>query len=121
MEGMFKQLLPIAIECGISHWEFWDLTFGEISLLIKVRNKREKQRLQEAAAFNYSLAHLIGLSVARLMDKNAKYPPIHEAFPNLFDDVDLTPKKQDWRIAKERLMRYAEAHNKKRGAANDSR
>lgn len=118
---MFEYTLPIALECGISHWDYWDLTYGEISQLIKVHNKKEKQRLQEQAAFNYSLANLIGLSVARLMDKNAKYPPIEEAYPNLFDPEQLKPKKQDWRVAAERLRKYAEAHNKKRGAnSNDS-
>lgn len=113
-------MLPLAIECGISHWDFWELSFGEISLLISVHNKKEKQRIQEQATFNYSLANLIYISVARLMDKNAKYPPIEEAYPNLFDSVEVQPKQQDWRIAKERLMKYAEAHNKKRGAINDS-
>lgn len=116
MEDLFEQLLPSALECGISLFDFWDLTFGEISLYISIHNKKEKLRIQEQAAFNYSLANLIGISVTRLMDKNSKYPSIEEAYPNLFDSLEVQPKQQDWRIAKERLMKYAEAHNNKRGA-----
>ena len=48
---------------------------------------------------DYRLANLIGSAFC------GKFPAIHEAYPGLFEEPD---KVQDWRIAKERLMRYAE-------------
>jgi hypothetical protein len=120
MAQLFEQLLPIAMKCGISIWEYWELTYGEIALVIENHNEMEMQRVREQATMNYIHAHLVSLSVARLMDKNAKYPPIHEVYSNLFE-APIEEKKEDWRIVKERMSRYAEAHNKKRGAViNDN-
>lgn len=118
MERLFNGLLPAALQCGITVSDFWEMTYGEIVITIKAKNEVEKNRIREAATLNHHLANLIGLSVARLMDKNAKYPSLQEAFPGMFDDIvqeQQAPKQQDWRVAKERLMQYAEAHNRKRG------
>jgi hypothetical protein len=120
MRQLFEDLLPTALRCGITVLEFWEYTIGELILIIGQFGIREKERLQERAGFNYSLANLIGLSVARLMDKEAKYPPIHEVYPTLFDGViQVAPAEEDWRIAKDRLMRYANAHNKKQEVVNE--
>lgn len=75
----------------------------------------ELMKMKENALNTYVLADLIGASVARLMDKNAKYPTIDKVFPSLFEPQE--PKQQDWRNAKDWLMKYADAHNKKRGEA----
>ena len=53
----------------------------------------------------YRLANLVGSAFC------GKFPAVQEAYPGLFEEPD---KVQDWRIAKERLMRYAEAHNRRR-------
>lgn len=116
MEQLFKQMLPIALQCGIGAREYWELTYGEIVDTIEAYNAIEKRRTQESAALVHQLANLVGISVSRLVDKDAKYPELHEAYPTLFEVPEpQKPVQQDWRIAKERLMRYAQAHNKKVG------
>jgi len=115
MEELFDMLLPICLECGVNIFDFWELTYGEIILVVNNYKQKEKARIQETAYFNYALANLIGISVARLIDKNAVYPSIHEVFPNIFVDAAVKPQQQDWRIAKDRMMKFTTAHNKKRG------
>lgn len=78
-------------------------------------NKAEMRRMKEEAINTYQLADLIGISVSRLMNEKATYPAIHEVYPNLFDAPEPKEQQQDWRIMKERLMGFANAHNKKRG------
>ena len=108
-------MLPIALQVGISAYDYWSMTYGEIIDSIKAFKENERLRVREVAGFNYQLANLIGLSVARIMDKDAKYPSLKESFPNIFDDLieNDEPIQQDWQIAKARLMEYAEANNKK--------
>ena len=48
-----------------------------------------------------------GIVVNLLAGKNRR---IQEVYPWLFEQEE----KQDWRIAKERLLHYADAHNRKR-------
>ena len=90
------------------------MTYGEIVATIEAYKANEKLRVREVAVFNHSLANLIGLSVARLMNDKAKYPTLREAYPLIFADLeDEKPAHQDWKVAKERLLQYAEANNKK--------
>ena len=118
MEELFKGMLPIALQSGLSVFDFWSMTYGELSDTIDAYNNNETNRVKESASLNYNLANLIGFSVARLMDKKAKYPTLQDAYPGLFDDLkveDKQPVQQDWENAKPRMMKYTEAHNKKRG------
>jgi len=112
---MFNDMLPIALQSGISVMDYWFLTYGEIVDTVKAYRENDRLRIREVATFNHSLANLIGLSVARLMDKSSEYPTLKGAYPNLFDDVieDNTPVQQNAEIMKERFMKYAEANNKK--------
>lgn len=87
---------------------FWLSTPGEIADALLSYHRRRKAALTERAAMDYRLASLIGLAFC------GKVPPLHEAYPGLFDAPDVV---QDWRVAKDRLMRYAEAHNRAREEA----
>lgn len=102
-------MLQTALDIGVPEREFWDMTLGEIGRVIESHNRREQQRMKERAAWDYRLAELIGSSVSRLF--GGKYPPIQDAYPGLFEAAD---RRQDWRVAKERLLAYATQHNKKR-------
>lgn len=105
-------MLPYALEAGVAFFDFWEMTYGEITLVVKGWQEKEKRKQQEQAYHNYILADLVGASVARLMDKKAKFPKIHEVYPHLYD----APKeKQAWEISKERMMKYALMQNKKGG------
>lgn len=105
-------MLPNAIMCGIKMSDFWDYTYGELIIIIQAMNDKEMLRMRQEALNTYILADLIGASVARLMDKNSKFPAIHDVYPSLFEKPQ--PKQQDWQLTKARLLEYANAHNKKR-------
>ena len=85
--------------------EFWESTIAEIRDLMESYQRRETAKAKQQAAMNYRLSALVSSALV------GKLPPIHEAYPGLFDPPDAG---QDWRIAKVRLLRYAEAHNRKR-------
>ena len=107
-------MLPFALQVGIDVREYWSMTYGEIADTISAYKDNEKLRIREVASFQYSLANLIGLSVARLMNSDAEYPSLKEAYPTIFADMeDAVPVQQDWQVAKARLLQYAEANNKK--------
>lgn len=113
------KLQEIALYCGISINDFWDLTIAEIKLIVKVENQKTENRTKEEARKIYSLASLIGVAFASnnpLCNGKVKYPKIYEVFPSLFEAEK--PQQQDWRIAKERLLNFANAHNAKRGENN---
>jgi len=109
-------MLPTSLESGISIMDYWNMTYGEIVLTIENYRAKELERKREVAGFNYNLANLIGLSVARIMDNKAEYPPLCNAFPGLFDEVveEVKPVQQDWKLSKARFLQYAEANNKKK-------
>lgn len=113
MIQLFEDILPFALQSGISISEYWYLTYGEIKATIEAHQANTKLRIREQASLHHSLANLIGISVARLMNDKAEYPSLKEAYPGIFSDLVDEKEPQDWRIAKARLLQYAEANNKK--------
>lgn len=115
MKGIFDALLPIAIQSDISIFDFWELTYGEIITTIKAKKDKRKIELQEAAILDYKLADLVGISCARLVSSDVKFPELNQVYSFLFDQVAQEPKKQSWEDQKRILMQYTQAHNEKRG------
>jgi hypothetical protein len=109
-------MLPIALQCNINVLDFWTMTYGEISDLVDACRENDRLRIREVASFNHSLANLVGLSVARLMDKKSKYPTLKESYPNIFKDLeDNKPVIENAEVTKAKMLKYAESNNKKRG------
>ena len=44
-------------------------------------------RMKSQAQFDYSLANLIGVSVARIMSNEVEFPAIEQVYPDLFEAV----------------------------------
>lgn len=42
--------------------------------------------MKQKAQFDYSLAELIGASVARMFDSGNRYPSLYEVYPHLFEE-----------------------------------
>lgn len=85
--------------------EFWESTISEIRDRMESYGRRETARVRERAAMDYRLAALIAEACF------GKMPKPHEAYPGI---LEASKAVQDWRIMKERLMKYAVAHNRKR-------
>ena len=71
--------------------------------------------MKEKAQWDYSLANLIGVSVGRLFDKSATFPPIYEVYPTLFkEEAERIQEEEDNDTSSiNNFMAFAMAHNKK--------
>lgn len=76
-------------------------------------------RLKSQAQFDYSLANLIGVSVARVMSNEVSFPPIEDVYPDLFEEEikERRRQKEEEIIVQNSVnnfMAFAMKHNSKR-------
>ena len=83
------ELLNTCLTVGISEWDFWQMTVGEIKRYIAAYNQRRKNEEKQIAYNNYILADLIGASVGRLF--KGTFPGIVEVYPSLFEEEANSP------------------------------
>lgn len=75
----------------------------------------EQQRAQEKATFDYTLAELIGRSVARIYNSANHMPEISEVYPTLFDSQELLERRQEKQaeLSALRFKQFAQSYNQK--------
>lgn len=76
-------------------------------------------RLRSRAQFDYMLADLIGVSSARMMSNEVKFPALEDAYPGLFEKKPEEVKaleEEELRIqnSTNRFLEFAMKHNAKR-------
>lgn len=99
---------------GLSEFDFWNMTLGEIERFAKSYKRREEKRLKEKAFLYYRLADLIGISNGRYYTKHFSYPEIYEVFGGIFEEEEIETKKQEERDRKSiELIRHFYEQNKK--------
>ena len=91
------------------------MTFAELRRLVESKRRTEKLRLQEQATFDYTLADLIGRSIARIQSSANKMPEICEVYPTLFDSKEVEERKsqQKTKLSALRFKQFAQAFNKR--------
>lgn len=106
-------MLCNALDCGITEFDFWNMTFAELDRVVESYNRRIKAQAKEKATFDYIHALLIGRAVASTMDKGAKFPEIHEVYPSLFDAEQIEAERQEARdnASAIRFKMFADAFN----------
>ena len=77
---MVWQILQPAINMGLEEEKFWNMTVAEIERFMNGATWRMRTKAQ----FDYALANLIGISSARMMSNDVKFPAISEVYPDLF-------------------------------------
>lgn len=75
--------------------------------------------MRSKAQFDYMLADLIGVSSARMMSNEVKFPALEEAYPGLFEkkpDEIKELEEEQLRIqnSTNRFLEFAMKHNAKR-------
>lgn len=111
--GLFETLYETAIKCGISIFDFWNYTYGEIVDLINAYRENQEERTKERISDNYQIALLTSIFTNRA--NNGKQPPtLQELYPNLFKD-ELPKEEVDnsWIYYKEQMLDYAAQHNQR--------
>ena len=111
---MYKWL-DNALDYGITEYDFWDMTLGELTRAIESKKRIQKTEAQERASFDYILADLIGRSVARIYHSSNKVPDIAEVYPSLFNSREIEEQKATNKaeLSALRFKQFADSYNKK--------
>lgn len=104
----------MALDYGLSEFDFWDMTLAEIIRAVESKKRVEKIRLQERATFDYILADLIGRSIGRLYSKNSTFPEMAQSYPTLFDTQAIQEKQEEKQaeLSALRFKQFAQSFNK---------
>lgn len=98
------------------------MTIGELERAFASKVRMEKERAQQQAVSDYTLADLIGKSISRLYSSSAHMPEIYEAYPHLFNSEEIEEKRQERKdeLSALRFKLFADAYsNKPKEAAKD--
>lgn len=82
------------MDLGVSENEFWEMTLAELIRALDAYKKRVEARRQEQAYFDYTLATLIGTSVARIYSSRNSMPDIDVVYPQIFKDSEILQKSK---------------------------
>jgi hypothetical protein len=111
---MAMKLLQPSINLGLEEEKFWEMTIAEIDRFIKGAT----WRIRSKAQFDYILADLIGISVGRIISKEAQFPSIEKVYPHLYEEEELEEiekqKKEEEaavNTSKNRFLEFALKHN----------
>lgn len=86
------------------------MTLGELENYLDSYARRKTLEQKEKAKFDYQLANLIGISVARIYNKSVEYPEIQQIYPKLFEEE---VKQNNDELTIMRFMQFAQQHNQK--------
>ena len=98
------------------------MTIAELIRLIDSKKRILKEQEKKQASFDYTLADLIGRSVARIHSSSNNIPDIAEMYPDLFNSKELEEQRniKKAQLSALRFKQFANAHNTKfKEAANN--
>ena len=103
------------MDYGIREFDFWTMTLAELERAIASKKRMLKQQAQEKASYDYTLAELIGRSVARIYRSSTTMPSIEEVYPTLFDAKEIEDQKRERQaeVSAIRFKQFATSFNKK--------
>ena len=91
------------------------MTIAELNRYVESRKRVIKAEDQKKAYFDYTLAELIGRSIARIHSSANQMPQISEVYPSLYESAVVEEKLQDKKdeLSALRFKQFMDAHNKK--------
>lgn len=103
------------MDSGITEFDFWEMTPGEINRAIESKNKIEMIRIQREASFDYIQAQLIVKGIGIALGSKETFPQISEAYPGIFDNIQKAQeekiKKQKDDLSALRFKQFAQSYN----------
>ena len=99
------------------------MTIAELIRLSDSKKRIWEREAREKASFNYTLADLIGRSIARIHSSSNKMPTIAEVYPTLFDAAEAEEKIQEKKdeLSALRFKQFANSFNKKFKEVGDNK
>lgn len=117
LEEWIERLLTNSLDYGISEFDFWEMTPGEVVRSIESRARVRKLEAQEKATYDYVLANLVVKGVSITLGSKGSFPTLEEAYPNLFDDVAAKHneelQRQKMNLSALRFRQFAQSYNNK--------
>lgn len=91
------------------------MTLAEVIREIESRDRVRKVNQQERAVFDYTLANLIGRSIARTRSSSITMPTLQEAYPMVFEAEVETEHIQERRdeLSALRFRLFTQSYNRK--------
>lgn len=107
--------LEIALDYGITESDFWEMTIAELMRAIESKKRIQLQDSKQKAIYDYTLADLIGRSIARVHSSANRFPSIAEAYPSLFtsEEVEEELQANKDKLSALRFKQFAQSYNKK--------
>lgn len=112
-ESHMMNLLEQCMSIGMREEDFYNSTLSQVTRYVEAYNKQQENQLQEKAYFDYQLANLIGMSVARLLSKEAKYPTFEKAYPFIKGEQQEVDEEWQMEVQRNKLFEWAEQMNNK--------
>ena len=114
--------MPIALQCDISVFSFWEMTLGEIIKTIEAYKKKEKYVLKNKATMDFCLAKAIGGNIASLLSEENKPAEFMNIYDWLFEEENKEIQKKkienELIINKQRMKDFAVYFNSHRKEGN---
>ena len=91
------------------------MTIAELERFFASKQRMEKLRAQEKATYDYTLAELIGRSIARIYNSANHMPEISDVYPTLFDSEQIQAQKAEKQaeLSALRFKQFAQSYNQK--------
>lgn len=109
-------MLETALDYGITEFDFWEMTVAEVNRAVQSSLRVRKIEAQEKAAFDYTLAALIGKYVSIIISGKGEQPTIEQAYPEIFKDFKKEEEEEIQRrrdeISALRFELFAQSYNK---------
>lgn len=93
------------------------MTISELERVVLSWQRVQKVKGQEQAAYDYILASLIGINVARFFSNDVEIPALAEVYSHLFEDKaeEIQETKQDTKteLSALRFRQFAQSYNER--------
>lgn len=110
-------MYPTALECGIDHIRFWEMSLREITDIMedyaRKKERREKEELYQIHFLAKDMANQVGFILAG--DESATAPELWDYFPGLFalekDAAEQKKKECALAVYKAQMTDFMYRHN----------
>lgn len=107
--------VPIALQYGLTVFDYWNMTLYEINQFIKAMRQKEIQVRENMYMQAQMQANFVGYIL-----NGKQIPPIQNVFPEMYQDLIEQDQKRQQELAlalyKEQMIDWANAVNKKQRA-----